>query len=264
MTELETKGYTIIPQFFSDEEMDDLFEAMFTIANTIYRREFHNRQIPGPPSLWLLDRYISGLSEKNKSLIGEVYDTFAYSTPFLRLISSKKMEEVIDRKSAYCFTNRCRIDQPHDTRRTYGWHQEIFYTIPKGLFIQTWAPLFRDTTIVNGTIEIAVGSHLQGIARQSWAEKEGEATQIIVDQDIIDQYEQKRIEMKVGDLLLFTGHTAHRSGYNSSDEIRYSLVGMYHDMSNTEAHWPKPAFKHRGMGQKDYFDFINWKANGST
>ena len=33
--------------------------------------------------------------------------------------------------SLYGHTNRCRIDPPEDERRTYDWHQETFYTIPK-------------------------------------------------------------------------------------------------------------------------------------
>ena len=48
--------------------------------------------------------------------------------------------------------------------------------------------MMRDTTVANGTIEVKVGSHKEGIAKQSWNEVEGRALQIIVDPSITEKY----------------------------------------------------------------------------
>ena len=160
----------------------------------------------------------------------------------------------MQKNSLYGHTNRCRIDPPRDNRRTYGWHQEVFYTIPEGNYIQTWAPLLFDTTIKNGTIEIAAGSHKEGIAKQSWNEVEGGATQIIVDPKIVDKYPNSPLEMKLGELLLFSGYLFHRSGNNISDHVRYSLVGMFHDVSYVPFTAPKLNFQYRGITPQNFYN----------
>lgn len=148
-----------------------------------------------------------------------------------------------------------RIDPPRDERRTYGWHQEIFYTIPETRFIQTWCPLIRDTTIKNGTIEVCEGSHKEGIAKQTWNEIEGRATQIIVNEEVVVKYNQKKIPMKKGEILFFDPHMFHRSGHNSTkDEVRFSLVGMWNDTTHLKFKAPQPEFKSRTFSAKEYFN----------
>ena len=41
-----------------------------------------------------------------------------------------------------------------------------------------------------------MGSHKEGIAKQTWNEIEGKATQIIIDKEILDKYKSKNLEMK--------------------------------------------------------------------
>ena len=143
-----------------------------------------------------------------------------------------------------------------DDRRTYGWHQEVFYTIPKSSFIQTWAPLVSDTTQNNGTIEILPKSHNESIANQSWNEIPGRATQILITDEVAMKYQPTIIEMKLGEMLFFSGKLAHRSGTNSSTQVRYSLVGMYHDVSSKSFVAPKIAFEFRQQTPFDYFNEV--------
>ena len=131
---------------------------------------------------------------------------------------------------------------------------EVFYTIPYGSYIQTWAPLIFDTTIQNGTIEIASGSHQEGIADQSWNEVEGGATQIIIEKSVVDKYPNGPVEMQVGELLLFSGYLFHRSGNNVSNQVRYSLVGMFHDINNIPFIAPKLSYEFRGTSPKEFYD----------
>lgn len=188
----------------------------------------------------------------------EQYDISAQLASFLRIVSNPEIAYTVKQllpKSGplYCFTNRCLVAPPHDDRRTYGWHQEVFYTIPNSRFIQSWAPLVEPSTRTNGTIEVCVGSHKAGIPKQDWIEGTGRATQIIVDPAVVAQYEQRAIEMRVGDLLLFDGRLFHRSGKNTSTRTRYSLVGMYHDAAHRGFRGPKPVFSYRGATPREYY-----------
>lgn len=197
--------------------------------------------------------------------IGEKYDACFQLPAFLRLVSKPWTEVTANRllgrapyAPLYCFTNRCRIDPPHDDRRTYGWHQEVFYTIPHGHFVQTWAPLIEDTTVANGTIEVCVGSHKAGIASQTWIDPEGRATQIIVDPALVGRYEQRAVPMKLGQMMFFDGRLFHRSGKNTSDRTRYSLVGMYHDVDAPGFRVPRLTFEYRGRTPREWFG--EWNA----
>merc|ERR1712196_160020 len=60
------------------------------------------------------------------------------------------------------YTARTLIQPPGDERRTYEWHQEVFYTTPRAQFIQTWAPLIRDVSNEDGAIWMLPRSHKQG------------------------------------------------------------------------------------------------------
>ena len=208
----------------------------------------------------IFDIAMEHLEQKDHKFISSIYDTIFQCPSFLRVISEKSLtcsiRNLMGKPSVplYGFTNRCRIDPPRDERRTYGWHQEVFYTVPKGNYLQTWAPLIRNTTIQNGTIQVAIGSHKEGIAKQSWNEIDGRATQILVNSEVIDKYEQTSVEMELGELLIFSGYLAHQSGTNTSNQYRYSLVGMYHDVSKFEFETPRVSFEYRGISPKEFFD----------
>ena len=143
-----------------------------------------------------------------------------------------------------------------DDRRTYGWHQEVFYTIPKSSFIQTWAPLIFDSTSSNGTIEILPKSHQESVAEQSWNEIPGRATQILINDDISMKYQPTIVAMKLGEMMFFSGKLAHRSGTNSSSQVRYSLVGMYHDILSKSFIAPKIAIEYRQQTPHEYFNEV--------
>ena len=46
---------------------------------------------------------------------------------------------------------------------------------------------------------------------------------------IIKQFKEKNIELKIGDVLLFSKFLVHRSGENSSSNPRLTFIGHYHN-----------------------------------
>jgi hypothetical protein len=267
-------GYWIERNLYSKSDMIEMFTLFYdtfsTLANKfnvpLKKKYITPSEICYPEDLKQLDGLMLDCFNFDKSIIGEGYDIVSYSSIFLRFLSSEKIEKLTKEllnieahNTLYGWTNRVRIDPPSDERRTYGWHQEVFYTIPESRYLQTWCPVIRNTTSLNGTIWIAPGSHKEGIAKQSWIEIEGRATQIIVDQEIINKYPQIQLEMKVGDVLFFDGKLSHKSGSNiTEDEIRFSLVGMWHDIQTKNFRGPMPNFSHRTeFDQKSYWEKCN-------
>jgi hypothetical protein len=184
---------------------------------------------------------------------GEIYDCLASSPQFLRLACKCEMSEIanelLGRDLAallYGFTWRCRIDRPGDTFRRYGWHQEIFYTVPHARFVQSWAPLMADATEEGGTIEVCPGSHRDGIARQGYVVAENHQAEYLVGDEVVARYAPRPIPVKLGDVLFFDPKLIHRSGVNRSRDTRYTMVGMYHDPFAPGFKVPIPSVGYRG------------------
>ena len=263
-------GFLIKEDLIKDKYHSELFYLFYDLAvSTIKRNKIDLKyqlknvdDIDYKKDIKALDKILLDILKIDNNLIGELYDTVSYSSCFLKLVSDSDVEDyarsllgLSKRNTIYSWTHRVRIDPPKDERRTYGWHQEIFYTIPETTFVQTWCPLIRDTTIENGTIEVCEGSHKEGIAKQTWSETEGRATQIIVKEEVVEKYKQKKLPMKKGEILFFDPHMFHRSGHNSTkDEVRFSLVGMWNDTTFLKFKSPRPEFKSRTFSAKDYFN----------
>lgn len=263
-------GYYISQNIVDKNYQEEFFYLLYDLAlSSLKRNKMDLNKYPKtedikyPSDIKNLDKLLIKLLAVDKEIIAEIYDVICYSSLFLRFISEKKFEDIakelidIPKKTAiYSWKHRMRIDPPQDNRRTYGWHQEIFYNMPKVPFIQMWCPLIRDATDENGTISICPESHKEGIANSKWIEKAGIATQVLINDAIVNKYSEKKIEMQTGDIMFFDPHLFHRSGNNISSEVRFSLVGMWNDTRNNFFRAPKPNFTKRGYEAKEYFNEI--------
>jgi phytanoyl-CoA hydroxylase len=255
----DENGFAIISDIFSEElindfkiELSQIIKAYLLKAGASDNYNAHN----------IFHEAMRDLEDLSHVWIASIYDTIFQCPSFLKIISEKKFTNIIrlllggENTPLYGYTNRCRIDPPMDNRRTYGWHQEVFYTVPMGRYIQAWAPLVANASVDNGTIQVAIGSHKKGILKQNWMDFEGRATQILVDPAEIKDCPKEFVEMKVGELLLFSGYLAHQSGDNISKDYRYSLVGMYHDVNTKEFIAPSIDFKFKGKTPRQFYDEI--------
>jgi ectoine hydroxylase-related dioxygenase (phytanoyl-CoA dioxygenase family) len=151
-------------------------------------------------------------------------------------------------------TCRCRVDLPGDTLVFAEWHQEIFFSIPESRYIQFWAPLTRDVTAENGALQVCVGSHRHGIVKQCWEEPEGRHRQMIIDPETIAAHEQRSLELHLGQLLVFSPYLIHRSGSNSSNEVRFTLISAFHDIDNPSFQAPRITYKYYQRTPREYYE----------
>jgi ectoine hydroxylase-related dioxygenase (phytanoyl-CoA dioxygenase family) len=251
-------GFIIIDNFFNQQEISDFQISLEKLIKSRLKKinlEHFDENV--------FHEGLMELENYDHSLVADLYDTVSQTTDFKRLTTKKELSSLINKLMGrdlndplYTYTCRCRIDPPKDDRRTYGWHQEVFYSIPNSRYLQTWAPLVDNASKENGTIEVCIGSHKEGIAPQSWNEINGRAVQIIVDENVASSYKHKIIEMKVGSLMVFDYRLFHRSGGNISNRVRYSLVGMFHDATNPDFYSANINFGYKNKTPREYFDEI--------
>tara|TARA_B100000029_G_scaffold501973_1_gene576451 strand:+ start:1169 stop:2017 length:849 start_codon:yes stop_codon:yes gene_type:complete len=265
------KGYHIEKSVIPISAHKELFFTYYDLAISLIQRNkkislnFEIKNIEDliyPNDIKHLDNLLLAILKFDPKLIGEIYDTMSYCSNFLRVVSNTKIEEISreilelkNYNTIYSYMNRILIQAPNDKRRTYGWHQEIFYTIPNTKFVQAYCPIIRDVTIENGALEICKNSHKDGLVKQSWNEPDNRVLQIIADQKKVDKYEKVKLPMQLGDFLFFNPYLIHRSGDNSTkDEIRFSLVTIWNDCSYSGWRPPFPDFKTRTLTAKENFN----------
>ena len=254
-------GFVILDNFFSETEIvefTDMVTHLIKINLIKAAKKDPNIIIKNFEGVEL-DEGIIKLEEIDHQYVANIYDTIFQTPEFLRITAKKEITNCINQLSnrkenspTYIDQSRCRIDSPLDpNKRTCGWHQEVFYYIAKSDFIQTWAPLIHNATKENGAIEICPASHKKGIANQSSLEGD-ELYKFIVDENVIKEYEPETVELKVGQLLIFNSRLIHKSGKNTSKQVRYSLVGINHNVDNEYFEPPKLVVSQKEEKMKEY------------
>ena len=268
LTEEQTKsfadnGYVVLDNFFTKIELLE-FRNMLTHVIRKYlkdaKEKYPDRVIEDFEGKEL-DEGVNMLEELNHQYIADIYDTIYQTSQFLRITSKKEISQNINQiigreldDPLYIDQSRCRIDTPFDPHmKKCGWHQEVFYYVPKSEFVQIWAPLIHDATVENGAVEVCVGSHNK-IAKQSNVKRENEKYPFIVDELDVLKYEKQVMEIKLGQLLIFSSKLIHRSGNNISKKVRYSLVGINHNLDNKFFSPPKFVEADRQEKFEKYYD----------
>ena len=260
-------GYIILDDFFNQKELTDFKDAVIKIIHLSLvkaSKDQHAKINPNDLVGKELHEGITALEQVDHKFISDIYDTICFTPQFLRITSKAEISQCINQLTGHDLDNpmyvdqsRCRIDQPLDPyKRNVPWHQEIIYYVPRSDFVHTWAPLIADASVANGTIEICPGSHSE-IAKQSYHEGEGDDYRYIVDDDVIKKYNPISVEMKLGQLLIFNSKLIHRSGNNQSNQVRYSLVGINHHISNENFIPQRLIVKNRDEIMNDYYNSLH-------
>lgn len=261
----DKKGYLVIEKFYSLQELDDFRDELRALVRTaLTRAESDGLNVPAETLKGAeLNRGILVLEEFDHNYIKQIYDIIPLLPSFMRLSAKRESACCINQlmrrpenAPLYLYTNRCLIQFPHNETRTYGWHQEVFYSPPRSMFLQTWAPLIYDASQLAGTISVREGSHQHGILNQTWHESKDRVAQIIVDEDELSPFPSKQLELELGSIVIFSSRLVHRSGINSSNRARFSLVGMYNNTDHEHFRVPHLAYTHDGITPRQYFEEV--------
>ena len=64
------------------------------------------------------------------------------------------------------------------------------------------------------------------------------------------------MNLKLGQVLFFSGKTLHRSGNNQSKFSRFSMVGLYHDIDDPYFIPPNAHYTYRKETPKQYYQSL--------
>ena len=133
------------------------------------------------------------------------------------------------------------------------WHTDVFFTIPRSQFFHIWAPFVHDATEELGTILVCPGSHKKEMVKQRIDIKAPYNHRYVVEPHEVDLYQPVHVETKRGNVVLFARDLIHRSGKNISQQVRYSMVGLYHDVAQPHFEPFTTEYKYFGQTPEAYF-----------
>jgi ectoine hydroxylase-related dioxygenase (phytanoyl-CoA dioxygenase family) len=110
-----------------------------------------------------------------------------------------------------------------DKGKHFGWHQDNGYLVTKPLeYITCWTAI-GDANLQNGCIWVLPKSHKLGLLPHPWNEKDKSR-----DCDPGDESGAIPVEMKAGQVAIFSSLLLHKSGPNTSNAPRFGYVPQYH------------------------------------
>ena len=110
------------------------------------------------------------------------------------------------------------------------WHQDFLNKPHESEKILAWIAL-DDATISNGCLKVIPESHRQGF--KDWYTKKGETHHDRLVEGSFNEEDKKYIEMKKGDVLLFSNYLIHGSDQNDSEFHRRAYRVVYKRIDTT-------------------------------
>jgi len=167
----------------------------------------------------------------------EIYDLTKQIPSFIRLISSKKSEDIIcllrntDAVGIGQKSYGIRIDRPFDKKFRAHWHQEFIFQPQSMDGIIFWTPLLSVQKEI-GPLIICSGSHKEGLCiydkNKYDSEKSGAYTIGIYDErNVVSKFKKIHLECEPGDLIIMDFLTIHQSGLNVSNRSRWSIQSRF-------------------------------------
>lgn len=120
-----------------------------------------------------------------------------------------------------------RVDLPGPSPIRLDWHQEVRYDPTRSDAIQFWLPFFRRSSWEAGSMEIAVGSHKEGILEVPLANPGGAgAQQYAIAPSVVEGYEICCVAIEPGDVAVLHSRTIHKSSDpERQTKVKITVVG---------------------------------------
>ena len=263
-------GYLIVDNVFSKQDLASVKEAFQSMINILIKKALKNKKINEDIALFNGNEFSKGikfLENIDRKYILEFYDCLSVqNNPYISKLSySSEVLKIINNllgksnKSPLFVTSASSVfAMPNDNLYTPNkWHTDVFYSIKDSEYIQIWAPLIEDTTKELGTLHIMPKSHKIPFQCQvkDTSRNDSKIHRYIGSDDLLEKYDDKIVEMKLGQAIFFHKHLFHRGGDNITDRLRLSLVGIYHSMENPLFR-PYPLNHPKEITSDEYFDEI--------
>lgn len=236
-------GYLIIRGFYdSKNEIEPIQKGIYNIVQLII--EQNNLNITQPSfSPTTFDEGYNKLIKVNRSLGGVVYDAIKQIPAFMRLVSHKKNERLMqqlretENVAVGAGSYGIRIDNPNEAQHLTLWHQEYPTHLGSVDGVIFWSPLVSITQNM-GPVKVIPGSHKEGIRPLVIQDPELKASRnnyqelaknlVIADIDnLLGNNTICSPLTNAGDLLIMDYKTVHSSSENTSHRSRWTMQLRY-------------------------------------
>lgn len=259
-------GYLILDDAISKEELSGFHSVFLETINRALNRFNVVSHTPSSDLVKKCDLGLIALNEANPDYPLFVQACLSRSPEYYRLCSNEKIMNHVrfllgltETSPIYLTNNGIIFTHPNDglNKRSSNieleWHRDTFFTIPKSQFLHVWVPLLHDATKENGALQVCVSSQQGGIGKQLINPDAPYDHRYAVDPDSITSYKQESLEVKLGQALLFDSCLIHRSGKNTSDQVRCTLIGLHHDISTPDFHPISVSYGYEKQTPESYF-----------
>lgn len=229
-TELfNTEGYSIIPSFLNQEQIDTLRRAINRCTDRISNAflaphvNFHP-EAPVEERLELIFKQDQSLAT---ALMEAVLVDAHHEKEVQDIFNESQLPEVVKEYIAPHtlgdFTCRFRIDAPSFSKLKHRWHSDLVFPNQRTttcylLKLACWLPL-QDVNANSGALEIHPGT-----SREVLTHIRGENGKHFIPDSELPESAPQSVDIKAGDLLLLDRFLPHRTTTVIGNQIRWSLV----------------------------------------
>ncbi len=233
-------GFLIIKDFYPKKLVTNLRKEIFNLSKELYFFKYDNK-FDLKFSEDKFDFYLSKAFREDKSdFVSKFYDIIKkfdsiYDFSFYKknkiiakqLLSSKKIGTLI---------RACgiRMDYPSDKVHLTQLHQDYIQNLgsPSGLVFYS---SIRKVSKIDGPVIVYPKSHKLGISNVKISNRGATKSRSYI-LDLPKNYEKntkkKYIFINVGDLVIFDFLLLHKSSYNKSKKIRWSMISRFFDFNS--------------------------------
>lgn len=236
--ELNKNGYVVFEKFYDVEnEIEPIQFGIWKILGLLMKK-YKVNVVQDKFSPDNFDKGYKELIETNRKYGGEVYDAIKQIPGFIRLVASKKNEDLFNqlRHTKHCGISAqgygIRIDNPKEEKYRSLWHYEYRDQFRSHDGVVFWSPLVPVKADM-GAVLICPGSHKGGLRRSYLNDIENPdktgayALRLENEEEVIKQYGTIQPLSNPGDLVIMDFLTIHSSGQNTSDRSRWSMQYRY-------------------------------------
>ena len=210
-------GYIIIKNFLSAKINNKFKNALINNYKTHLDKKINKKNISEIISKYEL--------ENNWEKLYYAFKKFSNSTQF-RIVSNKikKFIELNLKKKNRLINNSLGLAIKKSNRTSYKWHQEKpYYKNISTLHFQF--PIMHSCTRRNGTMSVLRGSHKLGFIKEiKKDQKHDKSVYSYIPKNIkkiVKKFNEKFINMHLGDMVMFDENIIHKSNVNNSNKVRF-------------------------------------------
>ena len=245
--EISELGFTIIRNFFSDEELND-FESQVVDLYLLQAKkigEYREQAIEiGNSALTNFEKFsaIHEMMEENDKEALYNVQQFLTSSFGARALLNDRFQHLTaellgsSRSSVLNDGPALFVNRPNTQRLLYKWHSEAHYYPKRRRFLNIWLPLFDDKSKNNGTMSFKEKSHLQDFPFSDYQgynkdtqNKQNHFVQYEIPSNLLIDFKEHFVEANRTDLVIFHKRMVHTSNQNTSKDYSVAVVARVWD-----------------------------------